>query len=695
MKSKSKIPETKSKNRILFYIIIALAAFAVYANSLSNEFVFDDESVVQGDPSITSLSNLPAFFSGQQGFHKVIGRYYRPVVSASYTIDCSLYGLKPLGFHFTNVLIHVINSLLFFYLLTLMFTGTETKCKNYAILLVPLGIGAVLFAVHPIHTEAVAWVSGRTDSLCFTFFAAAFILYLKYSDSNKILHLCLCFFLYIFALLTKEMAITLPVVIILYDFIFKGLRSKEKLVPKINIYILFAVVSVLYMVWRWYVLKDSSERITYMYFYGKDSMTALFTMLQTLPLYFRLSVIPYGMLYHYSNYLPYQTTIFNFIVIFSIVFIVIVLFSAIYLFKRLPGVSYAIFFFFITLIPVLNIVPTMNFMADRFLYIPSAMLSIIFVSLILRYYSEKNKNIIYTVCAVFIVVYSYLTIARNADWKTNDSLFLSADGKPGSVTYVNIGNIYANKQDYTTAEKYYRMAIDLRPETVLANDNLGKIFLVRNNFDSAYYYMYKAYTLDTLSPEPMYSLAMVLANNNKYSESLAWLEKIQTITPGYMESVKMIGQLQEEIKNQNPPTPTSKSGDNNNVENPQKNAKDDSTKQKLAELEQQSYQLYQQKDYDGAIKMLKELVKQNPEGSSGYYNNIGMCYLDNNKLEDAKKSFILSIEGNKKFSTAYNNLGTVYKRMGDKTKAKENFTKAIEADPNNQDAKNNLEELLR
>src|SRR5437879_3654158 len=95
---KKEKPSSNKNDNMKFYILLALIAFAVYANSLSNDFVFDDESVVLGDPSITNLSNIPKYFSGQEGFHKVIGRYYRPVVSASYAIDYAIWGAKPFGF---------------------------------------------------------------------------------------------------------------------------------------------------------------------------------------------------------------------------------------------------------------------------------------------------------------------------------------------------------------------------------------------------------------------------------------------------------------------------------------------------------------------------------------------------------------------------------------------------------------------
>lgn len=669
-------PKARAKdNTLLFYIILAVIAFAVYANSLSNEFVFDDESVVLGDESLTKLSNIPKYFTGEQGFHKVIGRYYRPVVSASYNIDYTLWGLKPFGFHLTNVLIHVINVLLFFRLLMLMFSGSKSKFRDYGVL-----IGAVLFALHPIHTEAVAWVSGRTDSLSCTFFLASFIYYFKFSSNENNRNLILALLFYFLALLSKEMAITLPAVIILYDLVVNKNSLSSAFKEKLKIYSAYIVLSVLYFVLRWAVLRDVPQRESYFYFYGKDFATAFLTMFQTIPIYFKLAVFPYGMLYHYGGYLPYVSSPFDITVLFTVVFLLVMGFASYYLYSRMSVVSYSIMFFFITLLPVLNIVPTMNFMADRFLYIPSAFLSFAVIAVILKYYTPEKSGLVITVSAVVLFAFGFMTFSRNADWKTNDILFMSGEGKPGTVLYVNIGNIYANKGDYKKAEIYYRKAIELRIGSVLANNNLGKLFLISGNYDSAYYYMHQGYLLDTLSPEPMHALALLNAKFEKLPEAIGWLEKVQTVAPNYMNSAQMLEELKarQKLGSVNPNT-------NNNV--------DPDVMNKTAALEKSSYEHYQKKEYDAAIKELEELIKLNPSMASGYYNNIGMCYMDNGKYNVAIENFGMSVKENPKFSSGYNNLGTCYEKLGDMTKAKVNYLKALETDPNNQSAKQNLEKL--
>lgn len=675
VKKKTTAAEEPKVKLYIYYILIGIAAFIVYANALANDFVFDDESVVLGDKSITTLSNIPSYFTGQEGFHKVIGRYFRPVVSTTYAVDYALYGLKPFGFHLTNVIIHVFNSLLFFYFLLLVFKKEKYNLKFYYPVLFFAGL---IFAVHTIHTEAVSWVSGRTDSLSFTFYIAAFIYYIKYSEAEdkKTLNLVLLCLFYLLSFLSKEMAVTLPVAIILYDVILKGFNVKE-LKNKANVYGLLIGLTLLFLLYRYFALKDVPQRDTYFYFYGKDFWTTLFTMLQAIPLYFRLLIVPVGLLYHYSGFLPYVSTIANFHVIFAIIFILFAAAAAVYLYKKLPVISFSLMFFFLSLAPVVNIVPTMNFMGERFLYITSIIISLAVAYFALKYINKSNRNIIYTLLIAAAAVLSYLTYMRNIDWKNNDTLFLSAEGKPGTVLYVNIGNIYANKGDYDKAEILYRKAIDLRPESLLAQNNLGKIFLIKGNYDSAYYYIDKAKSLDTLSPEPMYSMAQLYIKSKMYDNAIWELEKIQRVSPGYMNSDLML----EETKKLSMATGMF-SG-----------PKDIEALKKTSRLEEESYRFYSQKEYDKAVQELLELTKLNPGNASRYYNNIGICYLEREKYDDAKKYFELSIKDDKSFSTAYNNLGTVYEKLGDKTKAKEIYKQAIEIDSTNQLAKSNLEKL--
>jgi hypothetical protein len=436
----------KINNKIL-YLIIALFTFIIYYNALQNDFAFDDESVILGNSSITSLSNIPKFFFAQEGFHKVIGRYYRPVVSSTYNIDYAIWQFNPFGYHLTNILIHIIATLLLFALLLNIFKDYRNK-KIISL------ICTLIFAVHPIHTEAVSWVSGRTDSLVTLFFFAALLFYIKYTDNNSLNKntLLLSVIFYIFSLLSKEMSVTFPVVIILYDYFvrkydFKSFRKN------FNTYIIFITITVFYLLIRYLVLKDVVERNTYMYFYGKDFITAFSTMLKTLPIYAKLLFFPVNLLYHYNGVYSDSISMFEPAVLFSLLFIVVLIISAVVIRKKFGLISFVILFFFISLLPVMNIIPTMNFMAERFLYITSFAFCLLAGYIIYRTLNKNSEIIVYSVSVIVIIIFSFLTYQRNKDWKDNNTLYSTAMDIDGSVLLVNAGNIFANNKNYTEAAK--------------------------------------------------------------------------------------------------------------------------------------------------------------------------------------------------------------------------------------------------
>jgi tetratricopeptide (TPR) repeat protein len=657
------------------YVVVALAALIVFFNTFQNDFAFDDESVIQNNESITKLSNIPSFFTGDNGFHKVIGKYYRPIVSISYTLDYALYGLSPKGFHVTNVIIHIIASLLLFRIFTLLFA--KSKYCNIISLLVTL-----VFVVHPIHTESVSWISGRTDSIATLFFFAAFLYYVKFTDSenktNKFLILSLVY--YFIGLLSKEMIVTMPVIIVMYDFIYRR-KPLSYVKENFKTYALFAAVTIFYFVIRYLALKDIPDRMSYMYFIGKDASVVFFTMIKTVPLYFKLLLFPINLLYHYNGVLPDSNSL-DPNVIFSLIFVLGMIVSSVLLYKKQNKISFVLLFFLVTLLPVMNIIPTMNFMAERFLYMTSFCLSLLLGVLFVKYINDKNKFIIVFVSLLIILPYSFLTIKRNAEWKDNDTLYSTADGVDGYVLLVNAGNIYANKKNYDEAAKRYRRAIQIRDNTVLGHHNLGLIFLIRGQLDSAEAQFKKGLQIDSLAPDGYLQLAQVYNMRGEKQEAIKYLEKLQTISPNYRDSQDMLKYLKME--------PTQVSTDTTKTtDNPQVN------QLKVQLLEKSSYEHYSTQKYKEAIKDLEQLVELNPGLKSGYQNNIGMCYVE---LKDYKKALDWFLEGMKSDKTNVNAMSgaaDTYLQLGNKQKALEIYKSILELTPNNLYAKGKIDSLQK
>jgi protein O-mannosyl-transferase len=653
------------------YIIIAVFSFILYINTLSNDFVFDDESVVQGYEAIRSMSSIPKYFSAEEGFHKVIGNYYRPVVSTTYTIDYAIWGLNPAGFHLTNNLINLIASLFLFAILSRLFV-------KYKYGLISSLISTLIFTAHPVHTEAVSWISGRTDSLVTLFFFAAFYFYVLYGEKPETKYLLISFLFYSFGLLSKEMIVTLPVILILFDFLWKKKTIKD-LFGNWKLYSYYVIYTVIYLIIRYSLLHNVAERTKYNYFYGMDAVTVFATMLKTIPVYLKLLFFPAGLLYHYNGVFPDSHSLSDTTVLLSILMIIILLALSVLFFKNRGKISFCILFFFVTLLPVMNIVPTMNYMAERFLYITSFSLSMLIAYLISKFLNGRNKNMIIVFSLIVIILFAFLTVKRNSEWKNNDTLYSTGEGKDGSVLLVNCGNIYANKKQFDEAEKKYKRAIELRNNNVLAHHNLGLIFLIKGKLDSAEIKFKDGLAVDSLAPDGYFQLANVYQQENRINDAVAQLEKLQSIVPDYRNSKAQLDLL--------------KSGEYKSGQNVKENIPGQINSSRLSLLEKRSYQLYQQGKYSDAIKDIEEMIVQNPSGKSGYLNNIAMCYTGLNNYEKAKEKFEEALEIDSKNINALGGLADYYIKKNDKKKAIECYGKILEINPADANAKKKIDSL--
>jgi hypothetical protein len=200
--------------------LILIVSFGVYFNALPNGFVYDDKFLLLQNPWIRDVKHLPKLFlSDMWAFQtKEAGNYYRPMFHIFYMIDLYIFGLRPWGFHLTKILFHMGSSLIVFLMASTLIsrygggvTGTKTY-KQY----IPFA-AALLFATHPIHTEAVL---GITEVSLAFFYFLSFYLYVKADVTGRGVPLSSLVFFFL-AVFSKETALTLPVLLFAYDYSFK------------------------------------------------------------------------------------------------------------------------------------------------------------------------------------------------------------------------------------------------------------------------------------------------------------------------------------------------------------------------------------------------------------------------------------------------------------------------------------------
>jgi len=526
-------------------LLIILLTLVVYANSFKNSFVWDDFWVTVDCDFVKSWKNLPLLFSrsylasSQDTFFLAARTVnsgelsYRPVVTLSYFIDYSIWKSNSFGYHLTNLFLHLCNAILLYFFVALII-----KNKNIALL------ASLLFALHPVNTEAADVISFREDLLTFLFFLSSFILYIKsvtHAGIKKISVYAFSLLLFLLSLFSKEMGITLPVMLILYDylFVFRG-KIRDIFVNFRSRYLSFFLASLFYL-WVWgVIMKNNTVQASYP---ADNISTNIFTMLTVIAGYIKWVLLPFNI--HVTITKPYL--IASGLapgVLVSILLIVLLLAFAIRLYKRSREISFSIFWFFITLLPVYNIFPIKNIMAARYLYIPIVgfcMLAAkaLFYTPELKFKAISNnllQEIMRAIIIVVLIFYSTFTIIRNRTWRDDFTLWSEmARIYPNSaLPHYNLGNSYIDKGLVEEAMNEYNTAIRLNPNFVDSYISLGYCYYSGGKIEEGIAEYKKALKINPNLPDAYFNLGVIFIDKGQYSQALSYLEKAMKIDSKYL-----------------------------------------------------------------------------------------------------------------------------------------------------------------
>ena len=470
------------QHHILSISLILIISIAIYSNTLKNGFVYDDEFTVVNNTLIKNFSNISKLFT-KEYFAASGEMSYRPVVTFTYFIDYALYGLKPYGYHLTNLLLHALNGVILYIFLTLFitpvipnevrnlkispFSQNDNSLLSLTISNKPLLI-SLLFATHPVLTEAVNAISFREDGLCFLFFISALIPYIVHrslliAHCSKFKAFCfqlLSLSFYLLALLSKEMAITFPLIIILYEWIYgKKIESPPTSPPLqkgrvrvgyfwTNLYqimfnpytIGYILITILYLYLRFFLFHNPVEETLHGWLLSERFITLPYLILK----YLLLLIAPVSLSADYV--ITPIKSLSSPIFIFSSL-LLISLFIMTHIFGRKDkGISFGILFFLILLIPVYNIFPLSNPLAERYIYLPLTGFIVITFSIIQNIsIKHKTKRFYMPIFFILIIgIYSLLVVKRNVIWRDNYSLWYKTVKKipESSRAHNNLGNIY-------------------------------------------------------------------------------------------------------------------------------------------------------------------------------------------------------------------------------------------------------------
>ena len=455
---------------------IILISILLYLNTLPNTFVYDDAYVISENYFIKSWGNLPKLFT--KDYLPLSGELsYRPIVTLTYFFDYAIWQLNPLGYHLTNVILHTINVFLFY-------TFIKSISKNLTI----SALSALLFLSHPLLTETVNAVCYREDILASIFFLLAFIYFIKiripFSGSgnpiqqthtrfNPLLH-HLLWFLLSGALLKRKWQSRSPILLILFDLLYprQGEFKASSAIPsltKVKRWILFysgyIVVTGFYLFIRFVAFKNTFKTIDVY-------PTNIFTMTKVVASYLKLLFIPLNLNADY--YIPDIRGI-SLSFILSSLFIVSACIIIIRLYKKNKLMTFFGSWFFVTLLPVLGIVPIGNIMAERYLYLPIAGFCGIAGSIGTNAVFRKKGVII---IGIILLSMQIGVIWRNGVWQNDTTLwFYTYQREPNSARACsNLGNTYFKNKQYEAAIRMYKKSLTLPYSYPFIHFNLGATY---------------------------------------------------------------------------------------------------------------------------------------------------------------------------------------------------------------------------
>jgi protein O-mannosyl-transferase len=539
---------------------IALATFLVYLPALQNDYVYwDDNLYIFENPNIRSLD--AAFFRWAFfGFHV---SNWHPLTWISHAVDYALWGLNPPGHHLTSVILHAVNTALVVTLALRLFeiarersvqNASSSYLHNRTILIAAAATG-LLFGIHPVHVESVAWVSERKDLLCALFFLLCVMAYVKYArgqgsgvrsqesgDSGKNRaggftaffnkYYLLSIALFILALMSKPMAVTLPIVLLILDWYPLGrIRSFKTLwlagVEKLPFFVLSLASSVLTI-----LAQSAGKSMVSMEFVPLT--TRLLVAAQALIVYLQKMLLPLNLMPLYTY--PKDVSLSSLMYL-SALCLGIGVTAACAVLARKQKVWLSVWCFYgVTLIPVLGIIQVGNQpMADRYTYLPSlgpfliAGMGAAWVSHKAlredrRRFLVRGASVL--IALILVVCLSCLTARQTAVWRDSLSLWTYViEKEPGKIplAYNNRGMVFFKDGKLDQAIADFDMGITLDPLYAKAYYNRGSVYEKMGRLDKAIADYRKTISLDPLYYEAYYYLDQALkkmGQHDKSSESI-------------------------------------------------------------------------------------------------------------------------------------------------------------------------------
>lgn len=532
--------------------LVLVSAIALWPTLLNGWVNWDDQTFILNNPLVHQLSsqNVAEMFTTSQ----VAGGYH-PLTLLSWAFDYGFDGPNAKVFHITNLLLHLFN-------IVLVFVFVKALCKRMDMAV----IVALLFGIHPMHVEAVAWITSRKDLLFTLFYLLGLISYLKFNSANSKKHYALCLLFFVLALLSKSMAFTFPFVLLAIDYLQQRKITAKSLLPKAPFVVLAVIFAVISMQGQQHVdalVEMRNVNLLESFFVGTFG-TMDYLIKAVVP--FELSPFhPYPVApgetfpwYYYASVIPVLgLAVWSFIVR-----------------KKHRAIVFGLLFFALVIGPVLQFIPVgAAVTSERFTYLSYLGLFYVMALGAVRFYDyvlEKNAangKVLFLLGTIVVLQFGIQSYSQSKVWENGDTLWSAVIenypehyfayacranyhievGDEGNAmvdysacimqnqtfdeAYYNRGLIYLNRRDLDAAMADFQAAISINENYESAYTNIGLIHLNTNNPDAASQNFQKAIALNPKNYLNYYNQGLLHKNLQQWPLALEQFNKAIQCSP--------------------------------------------------------------------------------------------------------------------------------------------------------------------
>ncbi len=508
------------KNRLLLcgLALTALVLLLYYPLTHASFLNYDDIEYVTGNPHVNTGVNAENIWWAFSRFH---ASNWHPLTWISHMVDVSLFGLHPAGHHVHNLLIHLLNC---FLLYAFLFTATQRSLFS--------GTVALLFAIHPLHLESVAWISERKNLLCTVFMFSALWSYVLYVKGDKKFFYYTALVLFIFSLMAKPMSVTLPFLLLLLDY--WPLRRFDMIKTRSRIWL---------------------EKLPFLFFTMLSGIITLLAQshggaVRSLP-EFPMSIRFANALWSYVTYLrklfvpvdlaimyPYVGAALTWLhIILAAAVLIVITVVVLWRVRRHPVLAVGWFWFLGTLTPVIGLVQVgTQALADRYAYMTAVGIFMIIAELV-----TKKRTRSRLIAAIFILWSGWLAFLTRQSaplWQNSITLFKQAVQvtSHNSLAHINLGAALADEKKYDEAFNHFQQAAHIDSKDASTFNNMGYIRLQQQRYAEAEPFLLRALQMDPHSPAGHNNLGKVYWYQNRVDSAIVHFRQAVALMPNFIEA---------------------------------------------------------------------------------------------------------------------------------------------------------------